>query len=126
MLGRFYFIVFVRFFVCSFVFRFIFFAALLINWAHFRYILNNFSLKPLLNLSRKYLFFSLIYRFLFVFIKLSKVYFCHSFLEIDECSQGSHTCDVNAYCNNTVGSYRCTCKPHYYGNGEICKTFGKL
>lgn len=47
----------------------------------------------------------------------------HCEIDIDECSQGSHTCDVNAYCNNTVGSYRCTCKPHYYGNGEICKTF---
>ncbi|KAL9961791.1 hypothetical protein ACROYT_G030811 [Oculina patagonica] len=41
--------------------------------------------------------------------------------DVDECAEGSHDCDVNAYCNNAVGSYKCTCKPTYYGNGKNCK-----
>ncbi|XP_078383144.1 uncharacterized protein LOC144665725 isoform X2 [Oculina patagonica] len=45
----------------------------------------------------------------------------HCETEIDECAEGSHDCDFNAYCENTVGSYHCTCKPAYYGNGKSCK-----
>ena len=40
--------------------------------------------------------------------------------DVDECSKGSHDCDVNASCNNTIGSYQCVCKPTYYGNGKNC------
>ena len=49
--------------------------------------------------------------------------FCF-FLDIDECSTNSHSCDVNAVCGNTVGSYTCACKPGYSGNGRTCS--GKL
>ena len=42
------------------------------------------------------------------------------FLDIDECAEGLHSCDVHAYCNNTAGSYTCTCKPTYHGDGENC------
>ena len=45
------------------------------------------------------------------------------FLDIDECSTNSHTCDVNAFCNNTSGSYKCSCNPGFFGNGQAC--FGK-
>ena len=38
----------------------------------------------------------------------------------DECALGTHSCDVNAYCNNTMGSYNCTCYPEYTGNGTSC------
>ncbi|XP_022807661.1 fibropellin-1-like [Stylophora pistillata] len=41
-------------------------------------------------------------------------------LDIDECAEGLHTCDKNAYCNNTAGSYMCACKPAYHGDGENC------
>ena len=41
-------------------------------------------------------------------------------LDIDECSSNSHSCDANAVCNNTRGSYTCTCKAGYLGNGENC------
>ena len=41
-------------------------------------------------------------------------------LYIDECANNTDNCDVNAYCNNTVGSYNCTCYPEYTGNGTSC------
>ena len=45
-------------------------------------------------------------------------------LDIDECSNGSHDCDVNANCTNTNGSHSCTCKEGYTGKGESCR--GKI
>ena len=30
-------------------------------------------------------------------------------LDVDECAENSNKCHGNAYCNNTVGSYRCQC-----------------
>ena len=44
--------------------------------------------------------------------------------DIDECSSNSHSCDVNAVCNNTRGSYICQCKPGFSGDGRNCT--GKL
>ena len=41
------------------------------------------------------------------------------FPDIDECSAG-HKCDVNAVCNNTKGSYNCTCNKGYYRDGRNC------
>ena len=40
--------------------------------------------------------------------------------DIDECLSGTHGCDVNAECNNTLGSYKCTCKDGFQGNGTKC------
>ena len=52
-----------------------------------------------------------LYSFLFFF----------SYSDIDECEKGSHDCHMNANCTNTPGSYNCTCRPGYTGNGSICK-----
>ena len=41
-------------------------------------------------------------------------------LDIDECSSNSNSCDVNAVCNNILGSYTCTCKAGYSGDGQSC------
>ena len=40
--------------------------------------------------------------------------------DIDECSTNSHSCDVNAVCSNTVGSYACACKAAFTGDGFTC------
>ncbi len=31
-----------------------------------------------------------------------------------------HNCDINATCDNTIGSFDCMCNPGYTGNGTIC------
>ena len=41
-------------------------------------------------------------------------------LDIDECLSELHNCDDNAYCNNTIGSFNCTCNQGYEGSGVNC------
>ncbi|XP_027056156.1 uncharacterized protein LOC113683142 [Pocillopora damicornis] len=40
--------------------------------------------------------------------------------DIDECTIGNHDCGTNAVCNNTKGSYNCTCITDYLGDGKKC------
>ncbi|XP_022794457.1 fibrillin-1-like [Stylophora pistillata] len=40
--------------------------------------------------------------------------------DLEECTVGTHDCDKNAECNNTLGSYKCTCKDGFKGNGTNC------
>ena len=40
--------------------------------------------------------------------------------DIDECSASIRPCDVNANCQNSYGSYTCSCKSGFYGNGKTC------
>ena len=46
------------------------------------------------------------------------------FADVNECQNGEHNCDVNAQCNNTFGSFNCTCLQGYSGIGVNCS--GKL
>ena len=39
--------------------------------------------------------------------------------DINECI-GLNDCDINSECNNTDGSYDCSCDPGYSGNGREC------
>ena len=47
--------------------------------------------------------------------------------DIDECQflgyndAPIHDCDSNATCVNTIGSFMCTCKEGYTGNGKQCE-----
>ena len=42
------------------------------------------------------------------------------FTDVDECEAGTHTCDENAECTNTEGSFNCTCQSSYFGDGFDC------
>jgi len=42
-------------------------------------------------------------------------------LDIDECETNTDNCDVNAHCNNTKGSFQCTCNTGYSGDGVRCE-----
>ena len=41
-------------------------------------------------------------------------------LDVDECSVSEPVCHVNANCTNTVGSYLCSCKSGFLGDGKTC------
>ena len=41
--------------------------------------------------------------------------------DINECIEGTSNCSADAVCNNTKGSYNCTCKPGYSGDGRTCE-----
>ena len=40
--------------------------------------------------------------------------------DVDECALGTDSCDVNAQCNDTIGSFECTCNAGYVGDGVMC------
>ena len=40
--------------------------------------------------------------------------------DINECVTKSHSCHADAVCHNTNGTYNCTCKTGFVGNGKTC------
>ena len=38
----------------------------------------------------------------------------------DECTEQLHDCHEDAKCSNTIGSFYCTCKSGFYGDGRKC------
>ncbi|PFX14871.1 Fibrillin-1 [Stylophora pistillata] len=41
--------------------------------------------------------------------------------DIDECPQNIHNCsNITATCSNTVGAFKCVCKPGFTGDGHNC------
>ena len=63
---------------------------------------------------------------MFCQLKENKIFLCFSslfclFSDINECTANSDNCDVNAVCQNTVGSHTCSCKAGYTGNGKQCR-----
>ena len=58
---------------------------------------------------------------MFVLFYLSYYFLTNSLVsDINECTTNVHNCDVNSFCNNTDGSYNCTCISGYTGNGTSC------
>ena len=67
---------------------------------------------------------SFLYAVFLLFVKSFQVFatFFPTLLDINECAPGGgHTCHEKATCQNTPGSFSCTCKPGYSGNGAFCK-----
>ena len=63
-------------------------------------------------------------------IKISLVKNTNSFFhyvpsDFDECSLEPKPCDNNATCSNTDGSFICTCKEGFSGNGTVCEGMQK-
>ena len=46
------------------------------------------------------------------------------FVDDDECLKTPPVCDINANCKNTLGSYLCSCKEGFKGDGNTCQ--GKI
>ena len=40
--------------------------------------------------------------------------------DINECAESLDNCHADAICRNTVGSFECTCRNGFTGNGVIC------
>ena len=51
---------------------------------------------------------------------LNKSFLLANTSDIDECSEDSSPCDENADCTNSDGSYSCTCKQGFSGDGTTC------
>jgi len=41
-------------------------------------------------------------------------------VDVDECTLGTHNCDLNADCKNMDGSFSCMCQEGFFGTGEHC------
>ena len=54
-----------------------------------------------------------------VFLKLMVV-FCILVLDVNECNAPISPCHLKATCKNNDGSYVCSCKAGYTGNGKTC------
>ena len=59
-----------------------------------------------------------VYVYLFSYQHLY-IYWVYS-SDIDECDAANNSCHENAWCNNTQGSFTCSCKPGYEGDGYNC------
>ena len=51
---------------------------------------------------------------------LSSSYFCF-FSTANECSEDLHNCHAEANCTDTRGSFNCTCRVGFSGNGTFCR-----
>ena len=55
---------------------------------------------------------------LYRFVRLHPIIYC---LDINECASDMlNTCDENANCTDSIGSYNCSCNPGYEGDGFNC------
>ncbi|KAF5918838.1 hypothetical protein HPG69_005878 [Diceros bicornis minor] len=53
--------------------------------------------------------------------RLQGIFYLRNSRYVDECAQGLDDCHTNALCQNTLTSYKCSCKPGYRGEGRQCE-----
>ncbi len=41
--------------------------------------------------------------------------------DVNECTEGTDNCNINALCTNTVGSFTCACNEGFSGDGVDCE-----
>lgn len=41
-------------------------------------------------------------------------------VDVNECEMGAHNCDMHALCVNVQGSFKCSCREGWVGNGIKC------
>lgn len=46
---------------------------------------------------------------------------CPTSPDVDECTESPAVCDGQGVCENTLGSFKCICRPGYRGNGTHCE-----
>ena len=46
--------------------------------------------------------------------------------DVNECNNGRHNCDKNAYCLNLDGGFRCICNSGFTGDGVSCHAKVKM
>ena len=56
----------------------------------------------------------------FCFFSWKYCYTLFNLVDINECDVGLHSCNGNAACANTDGSYTCSCNAGFSGDGSIC------
>ena len=62
-----------------------------------------------------YIYFTVFFFSMLMFV----LYFCFS--DYDECTEDTHNCSKEGgLCNNTKGSFNCTCKAGFTGDGHNC------
>ena len=59
-------------------------------------------------------------------IRIKLTLFSSFSIDIDECSADSSPCDQNTDCSNSDGSYSCTCKQGFTGDGVSCSGMQNL
>ena len=55
-----------------------------------------------------------------MYIKLCMLIYLSGSADINECELEIHTCNPNANCADTDGSFNCTCGEGFEGNGFNC------
>ena len=56
----------------------------------------------------------------FLTLHISLCQYCLCISDINECEQQPSVCHNNAKCEDTEGSYECTCVDGYIGDGTLC------
>jgi len=68
----------------------------------------------------KVFLFSFLFLFIY-FLKKNKSNFLQCWtIDVNECLINHGGCDANAKCENTPGSFSCSCNQGYFGNGFVC------